>query len=241
MEIVLGAFAALLLLVAMVYLLHRHNQVETRQLADRSAPLPPLHGATLRSSPETPSDTTDVPFRTETSVATTPAAPTPESAMEDDENSSGGSWYDEVAELKRRGALDAALRICHSAFPLWSAFQQATLIRRAQIKARLTARQEYISELRDLYHLAAVAELLHGRAKAEESLSLTQLKMLNMNDILALDMPYPEIGFVHLRLIKKTDIKLLQDVWGKPNQQRSPRVVHEAMWRQLMTRVSPSE
>ena len=51
-----------------------------------------------------------------------------------------------------------------------------------------------------------------------------------------LEMPYPQIGYNELRLIKKTDIKLLLECWGKPKAHLKPRELHGETWKSLIAR-----
>lgn len=143
------------------------------------------------------------------------------------------SWQDQVAELKKRHRYDEALQICRQEFPLWSAYQQASLVHRARIKQLGQADQDINGELSALYRLAAQASFLHDRVKGLPNLSLAQLKQLDLSAVAELEMPYQHIGYTELRLIKKTDIKLLLDKWGKPDAHIRPRELHPDAWKEL--------
>ena len=145
----------------------------------------------------------------------------------------GEGWQEQVAELKKQDRLDEALLLCTNAFPLWSAYQQASLIHRARIKQLNQSGEDLSRELKALYTLAAKASFLHDRAKGLPNLSLAQLKALDLTPVDALDMPYDQIGYTELRLIKKTDIKLLLDLWGKPATHTKPREFHADAWKDL--------
>ena len=146
---------------------------------------------------------------------------------------SADSWQDQIAELKKQGRLDEALRICRKEFPLWSAYQQASLIHRARIKQLSQEELDVLDELAALYRLAAEASFLHDRVKGLPNLSLAQLKLLDLSPVTELEMPYKQIGYTELRLIKKTDIKLLLEKWGKPEAHIRPRELHAEAWKQL--------
>ena|GEM_PF-1148889 len=141
------------------------------------------------------------------------------------------SWQDQVAELKKQDRFDEALDICRREYPLWSAYQQASLIHRAKIKLLSQANQDVSGELKALYRLAAEASFLHDRVKGLPNLSLAQLKLLDLSPVAELDMPYQKIGYTELRLIKKTDIKMLLEKWGKPESHARPRELHVEVWK----------
>ena len=143
------------------------------------------------------------------------------------------SWQERVAELKKQGRLDEALDVCRQEYPLWSAYQQASLIHRAKIKQPDQNEAGVVNELAALYKLASEASFLHDRVKGLPNLSLAQLKLLDLSPIEELEMPYSKIGYTELRLIKKTDIKLLLDYWGKPETHIKPREFHADTWRTL--------
>jgi hypothetical protein len=143
------------------------------------------------------------------------------------------SWQEQIAELKKQDRYDEALRICRQEYPLWSAYQQASLIHRARIKQLSQANHDITEELTSLYQLAAIASFLHDRVRGLPNLSLAQLKLLDLSWISALDMPYRQIGYTELRLIKKTDIKLLLEKWGRPQAHISPRQLHPDAWKRL--------
>ncbi len=146
------------------------------------------------------------------------------------------SWLDQIAELKKLDRLDDALRICQEQLPLWSAYQQASLILRARIKHLAQYGEDVNTELKGLYNLAAQASFLHDRVKGLPNLPLSQLKQVDLDEIAGLQMPYERIGFNELRLIKKTDIKLLLDNWGKPKAHIKPRELHSETWKSLIAR-----
>ena len=231
----MALLAAIGLLVLLVVLLHRHQTLQMQHNADRNLPLPPLRKTPADINRErpaaTPTPSPDIePTDGESDDHPLAVPETPAVEKEPDEDR-GPSWYERLAQLKRDGQLTEALILCRQEFPLWSAFQQAMLVKRAQIKQLQQADQDFSAELRELYHIASVGSLLHDRAKGTRDLTLPRLKLLNLKNIFELDMPYEQIGYLHLRLIKKTDIKLLVDAWGKPEQHQSPRLYHGEFWR----------
>jgi len=146
-------------------------------------------------------------------------------------SSNGGTnWLDQVSRLKKSGNLDAALSACEKHYPLMSALQQASLIHRARIKDLIREGQPTDKALTSLYLLAAQASFLHDPGDGLPNLSAPSLKKLNLNDIISLDMPYHELGYEHLKLLKKTDILQLKTLWGEPQTHALPREFHREAW-----------
>jgi hypothetical protein len=103
-----------------------------------------------------------------------------------------------------------------------------------QIKGQLKASQGVNTELATLYHLAAVAELIHDKTQPEESLSKKQLKQLDLSGLDELDMPYTKLGYKSLRLLKPTDVNLMIKQWGEPKHHGQPRQLHKKIWSDLV-------
>ena len=93
--------------------------------------------------------------------------------------------------------------------------------------------QDHTEELEQLYRIAVQSSFLHDRVPGMPNLSLALLKTLDLKKVDALDMPYSEIGYTELRLIKKTDIKLLLDHWGRPDSHTQPRMLLSEAWLEL--------
>lgn len=214
-------------------------QAASASIPDMTATRPPGESP----SPLRPESDTAPPQRQETilSPAQEPKpdpAPKPETIQAAETTGDVGNeanWADQVAQLKKSGNYPDALRICQQTYPLWSAYQQATIIYRAMIKNRQKDKADFTAELAALYHTACIGAFLHDRVKDLPELPIQSLKQLNMNSISSLDMPYREIGYLELRLIKKTDIKLLTDAWGKPDSHQSPRRFHSDRWNEIVT------
>ncbi|MEZ5492119.1 MAG: hypothetical protein R3F50_17690 [Gammaproteobacteria bacterium] len=146
------------------------------------------------------------------------------------------NWQEQVQELKKQDRLDDALKLCQEQLPLWSAYQQASLIHRARLKLLSQEGRDIEGELKELYDIAAKASFLHDRVKGLPNLPLSQLKRVDLDEVESLEMPYEQIGYNELRLIKKTDIKLLLEKWGKPQAHIKPRELHAETWKSLIAR-----
>lgn len=224
---------AVVLLGITVYGLHRYQTMEVEYHVDRTMPLPPLNSSEQSgAASETPAAETD----SEDEVAAQEATPTPTPAPAPAEprTADRSNWLARVAELKREGELDQALAVCEQEFPLWGAYNQACIVHRARLKQYESDKDKAATLLQRLYRLAAIAELLHDKSDPARQLSPPQLKELDLSGIEELDFPYAQIGYAHLRLVRKSDIKLMQSLWGRPDQHQLPRQYHDQWWQDSM-------
>ena len=223
------------LLTLVVIALHRYQLSVTQSNANKGQPLPPLDYTKAIKPPVTEFD----PDKTLPPFLADKFEPAQEPVQKQDspvqEELPETPWIERVAKLKKLGKLNGALAVCENAYPLWSAYQQAALVLRAQIKALQKQDEPIDDALTNLYRLAAVAAFLHDRVKGLPDLTLNQLKLLDLDQLQSLDMPYSSIGYLELRLIKKTDIKLLLDKWGKPESHLNPRQFNSSSWVKIAT------
>ena len=218
----LSIVITVVLLGITVYGLHRYQTMEVEYTVDRSMPLPPLDDEELTTAPERPAPAAhDVETPTPTLARVKPESP-PEPRSE--------NWLERVASLKKTGDMDQALALCEDEFPLWGAYNQACIILRTQIRNATPESAHENALLNRLYRLAATAELLHDKSPQSAHYTQTQLKELDLTALRELEFPYAEIGYAHLRLIRKSDIKLMQARWGKVHEHGLPRERCQDWW-----------
>lgn len=218
----LSILLAVVLLGITVYGLHRYQTMEVEYTVDRSMPLPPL---------DSQSDNTAKPQSPHHSAA-------PADNSKSKPAKAQQSWLSQVAELKKSGDLDEALLLCEQEFPLWGAYNQACIIERLKIKDESASADVLEAGLQRLYHLAVTAELLHDKSDDSEHLTLNQLKSLDLDKVNNLSHNYDEIGYAHLRLVRKSDIKVMQAQWGRPSRHTLPRDQHRQWWLDLIAELS---
>jgi len=224
---------AVVLLGVTVYGLHRYQTMEVEYTVDRSMPLPPLEAGPDTGAGEAepaPESARSTGGQTEKT-----AAPPPRNAGGDRKSRTLSrntqAWLAEVNALKSSGDMAAALSRCRQEFPLWGAYNQACIILRAQLKDAPASGAQESTLLEELYTLAGTAELLHDKSGETPTLNLGQLRKLDLSRLDELDFPYQALGYAHLRLIRKSDIRLMQARWGRPEQHQLPRQYHEDWWR----------
>jgi len=216
----LSILLAVVLLGITVYGLHRYQTMEVEYTADRSAPLPPLDPKSDGGS-----------AKAEHSATTNKAADRPAKSKP---AKTTQTWLNRVAELKKAGQLQQALAICEQEFPLWGAYNQACIIERLKIKDDGADDEAREAGLQRLYQLAVIAELLHDKSDGSDHLTLNQLKTLDLSKINELEHDYSQIGYAHLRLIRKSDIKTMLASWGRPEQHSLPRAYHRDWWQSFI-------
>jgi hypothetical protein len=242
----LSILLAVVLLSATVYGLHRYQTMEVEYNVDRSTPLPPLEAdeaGFADSEAETESEVNTGKPEARADTGQTPQAgakPAQRSSASKNKaakaRTSSQGWLNEVAELKKKGELQQAMQVCEQEFPLWGAYNQACIIERLRLKqCKDKAEQETI--LNRLYQLAASAELLHDKSEDAEHLTPVQLKSLDLSKLAEIKHDYREIGYAHLRLIRKSDVKSMIGSWGRPDQHQLPRQVHSHWWQTFTARI----
>lgn len=222
---ILSITISIALLTLIVYGLHKHQAIEVKVSANRTLPLPPLNANLdsllrlrrtrdkLEAQPRQASKSAD----SRASVA----------------KSDSNDWQARVSAQKQAGDLTAALHTCKSAYPLWSAFNQACIVLRSGLDSATGSTELRNQQLSWLYHTAALAELLHDKSTDFRTLSSRQRKCIDLEAAASLKMPYSELGYAHLRLIRKCDIKLMHSLWGRPNKHQQPRVLHRQWWAKI--------
>lgn len=240
-------FGIIILCVALgliVYGLHRYQSIEVEYTVDRTMPLPPLEGKHLRSIQLRKTAELDYPTGT-SSLSQSPTANPPEPRGDQSQSAkqaksrsqthavrSAGSagWQEQVSTAKQAGDFSSALKLCEQQFPLWGAYNQYCIVLRHQLKATPANHQEQEEILGRLYATAAIAELLHDKSEGATRFSLKQLRSMALDKLPSLPMPYFEIGYAQLRLIRKSDVKLMISLWGRPNGHLAPRQYHDQWW-----------
>ena len=140
------------------------------------------------------------------------------------------SWQTRASAAKRNGDISKAMALCSAQQPLWGAFNQLCILLRGQLKTADLEETEKQKLLTRLYRTAVVAELLHDKSDDSSHLSLAQLRERDFRQAETLQIEYEKIGYAHLRLIRKSDIKQMLVVWGRPEGHRLPRKVFEDWW-----------
>ena len=213
------------LLTLIIYGLHRYQTMEVEFSADRILPLPPLDKdltrlgkpRSIKPDAKAPPQSAPVPAGGQTASADAP------------------DWQTRLAELKQAGDSAGALAVCESAYPAWGAFNQACILIRSRLRPSQNSAKQMDADLMRLYMTATLAELLHDKSPEFVHLTARGRQRINLKMARALDMPYLELGYAYLRLIRKQDVKLMRSLWGHPGKHQTPRQLHRDWWRNTLS------
>lgn len=131
---------------------------------------------------------------------------TPESTPATNDN-----WLTRIRSLRDSGQLDAALAASRAQFPKTQAFQQAAIILRQQIREALEKFQPADSLLLELYHTAALADLFRTSSSHKPRDQQAALDAVRGHAFL-----YTALGHLRLKLLNKSDVRALEQLWGAP-------------------------
>lgn len=189
---------ALAVLGGCIWLLHRIQLRRTVENADLTAPLEALDASPLPDFAGTPSQ---------------PAA------------AAGDTWLAQIRSLRESGQLDAALGLSKAHFPKTQAFQQAAIILRQQIREGLEQFQPVETPLKELFHVAALADLFRSSSSHKPQDPLAALAAVRN-----LSFHYAAIGHQRLKLLNKSDVRALEQLWGSPAAHRHVEEVLGEDW-----------
>ncbi len=229
----LSIVLALSLLGIIVYGLHKYQTMEVEYHVDRTMPLPPIDGARRKhSSPESGMGTAGESTRSRVRSNSRGTGKSSRLAANSGQvqRPRKAGWQDQLAKAKNVGNFELAKQLCRQQFPLWSAFNQACITIRGQLKTIDLGSESAAKLLLELYRTAAMAELLHDKSEQAESFKLHQLRSIDQAALAQLDFPYTEIGYAQLRLIRKSDVKMMLASWGRPQGHKYPREQYAQWW-----------
>jgi|26BtaG_2_1085354.scaffolds.fasta_scaffold08670_2 hypothetical protein len=114
--------------------------------------------------------------------------------------------------------------------PLPAAFREAVLALRAIIKEKKSKGEDFIDYLNALYRLAVWRSFCIDYADKAQMPGYSVFESIPGGKIINLDADYQSIGYEKLKLISKTDIKLLVDIYGEPEQHTTLNSMYRDVW-----------
>jgi len=225
----LSILSALTLLGLTVFALHKYQTMEVEFNVDRSLPLPPLQGdnGADKTNQKVPLTKPVQEFDNKRAVAS-------KSSKEKVASTTSKTWQESVTRLKNDGKYAEAAALCERQLPLWGAYNQLCMLLRYEIKGAKIDSALREEKLKRLFATAAIAEFLHDKSSGNTKPALQKLQELDLQKLATLDFPYAEIGYAHLRLIRKSDIKHMVELWGRPDSHLAPREFHRDWWQRNM-------
>jgi hypothetical protein len=202
------------IVAACIWFLHRAQRRRTVETAELTAPLDALDNSQLR-------DIVGDGAQKDAQMEAQKDAQKKDTAVLTDSS----SWLGQIRVLRESGQLDAALSMSKAHFPKTQAFQQAAIILRQQIREGLEHSRPVESALRELFHTAAIADLF--RTNSSHKPQDPQAALAAVRD---LSFHYAAIGHLRLKLLNKSDVRALEQLWGNPGAHRHVEEVLGEDW-----------
>jgi hypothetical protein len=205
---------------ACIWFLHRTQLRRTVENADLRAPLDALDNP-LGNDVESPTGAEPVPAPEPVLVVVSEPltvaveAPGAPAAVADTAPAINDSWLARIRGLRDSGDLGAALTLSRGQFPKTQAFQQAAIILRQQIRETLDRFQPADALLLELYHTAALADLFRTSNSHKPHNPQAALAAVRSHTG-----QYAALGHLRLKLLNKSDVRALEQLWGAPTAHR---------------------
>jgi len=207
-------------------------------MVERSRELPPLSNSLLpdfaaQIAARVAPGAVQTDAATATAVTSAPAAPHPaapaiQSGSAVTTATDTPLWQDQVKQLKDAQELDAALSLCQQQFPKSQAFQQAAIVLRLQMKQQLEQQEDIAPLLGKLYRCAVLADLFRNGIAPRPQNARTALKQLAAHEF-----DYQLIGHNQLKLLSKSDVRLLEQRWGVPGNHCHAETALGSLWENI--------
>lgn len=144
---------------------------------------------------------------------------------------SGEFWADRIKAL--RGEPAKRLRLAIDNLPLPAAFREAAVATRALIREKRKLKGSFEDELTLLYWLAAVNSFSIPYSEVLREPGYNVMELIPGKTIKALPFTYRELGYTQLELLNKTDVKLIEEAWGKPMSHSTLHRMHIGIWKEF--------
>lgn len=187
---------SLLAVLALIRLLHARQVGESRKFAEQSSPLPPLREG---------EDAQDA-----LPAASSPPLENIHVAAEVSAQSSSLPWQDEVKALRDTGRFQEALSLCRRQYPKMLAFRQTLITLRAKLRQHSDPSEELLGSL---YQTAMLGDLC--REKKAGDLDSREINR-QLAQLQAPRQYWQQVGYRQLRMLTKTDRRMLVEHWGEP-------------------------
>ncbi|MDO8908861.1 MAG: hypothetical protein Q7W55_10240 [Pseudohongiella sp.] len=218
---------SVILIALIVTGLKTHQQQRHKDLAERDHSLPPLDVGAEHLPDK---------LRADVAEAYAPAEE-PENAVAEPEVGYGRQtiaeatsnwkedWKEECKQHRQAQRFEMALLCSDRAWPQSQSYEQAALTLRAAIKqARDNNSPDADKWLSALYRAAAESSMLYDKSPGEPDLRWQAIaRSFSRTEVSQIDLPWVKIGANELRLLTKTDRKLMTQAWGEPEQHISAR------------------
>lgn len=111
-------------------------------------------------------------------------------------------------------------------------FKESVLALRAIIRDKKKANEDYQSELLSLYLLAAWESFCPKQCEKLQQPGFKVFGQIPGGLVTAFPVDYEQLGYQQLKLVTKTDAKLLVDLYGEPKQHTTLNQLFQQLWQQ---------
>lgn len=137
-------------------------------------------------------------------------------------------WGDAIAKLKDDPQARLTMAIRH--LPLPGAFHQAGRALRAIMRGKRKQKEDYASELHQLYHLAAMLSFGIAYAPRLKQPGYNVFAHVPFSEFQAMSLTWGALGCEQLPLLAKTDRRWMIEAWGEPPVHTTAHDKYRSVW-----------
>ena len=152
-------------------------------------------------------------------------------------------WGDKIKHLKRQGKINEVIAICYQNIPFPRAFKEMATALRKKLHSLESNSQDYDATVLELYSIAAYERFLFkspvvlisknadSKSRNISYPSFNVALEAHQDGVMAqLSLTYKDHGYLELKLLNKTDIKRIKEIWGEPLTHTNPQDTHLDIW-----------
>lgn len=140
------------------------------------------------------------------------------------------SWSNYIK--KHREDPSQRYQVAQQFLPWPIGFKESVLALRAMIRDKRKADIDYKSELLSLYHLAAWESFCPKQCESIDEPAFKVFEQIPGGVVTDLPVDYQQLGYQQLKLMTKTDAKMLVNLYGEPKQHSTLNQLYAEVWRQ---------
>lgn len=140
------------------------------------------------------------------------------------------SWSNYIK--KHREDPSQRYQVAQKFLPWPLGFKESVLALRAIIRDKKKADVDYESDLLSLYHLAAWESFCPKQCESIDEPAFKVFDQIPGGVVADLEIDYQQLGYEQLKLVTKTDAKMLVSLYGEPNQHSTLNQLYAEVWQQ---------
>ena len=140
------------------------------------------------------------------------------------------SWSNYIK--KHREDPSQRYQVAQKFLPWPLGFKESVLALRAIIRDKKKADVDYESDLLSLYHLAAWESFCPKQCESIDEPAFKVFDQIPGGVVADLEVDYQQLGYKQLKLVTKTDAKMLVSLYGEPKQHSTLNQLYAEVWQQ---------